>query len=91
MEFQCLRSTANVGTIFSSKVFFGARVTLAIPSSRDSTYRIVGSDEADPARGDISVDSPMAQSLLGGSLGAVVDLPGVRANSQAQIVAIDYE
>ena len=75
----------------SSKVFFGARVTLAIPSSPDSTYRIVGSDEADPARGDISVDSPMAKSLLGGSLGAVVDLPGVRANSQAEIVAIDYE
>ena len=74
-----------------SKVFFGARVTLVISVDSESTYRIVGSDEANPTRGDISLDSPMAQLLLGCSLGDVVELPGETKNGQAEIASIEYE
>ena len=74
-----------------SKVFFGARVTLVISAGLESTYRIVGSDEANPNRGDISLDSPMAQSLLGCSLGDAVELPGETETGQAEIVSIEYE
>ncbi|HEY4560324.1 MAG TPA: GreA/GreB family elongation factor, partial [Lysobacter sp.] len=29
-----------------------------------SRYRLVGPDEAEPSRGDISIDSPLARALL---------------------------
>jgi len=45
-------------------VFFGAWVTVEDERGREIRYRIVGSDELDPAKGYISVDSPMACALL---------------------------
>lgn len=38
------------------------------------TYRIVGSDEADPANGSISADSPIGSALLGGKIGDTVSV-----------------
>lgn len=46
------------------QVFFGAWVTLEDDDGNESTYRIVGPDEFDPAKGWISMDSPMARALL---------------------------
>jgi transcription elongation factor GreB len=46
------------------QVFFGAWVTLEDDDGKESTYRIVGPDEFDPAKGWISIDSPMARALL---------------------------
>jgi len=48
----------------TEQVFFGAWVTLEDDSGREVTYRIVGPDEFDPARGWISMDSPMAKALM---------------------------
>lgn len=45
-------------------VFFGAWVTLEDEQVQEAVYRIVGADEFDPARGWISMDSPMASALL---------------------------
>lgn len=46
-------------------VFFGAYVEVEDMESGEATrYRIVGPDEADPSRGDISIDSPLARALL---------------------------
>lgn len=63
------------------RVFFGARVTLEDEDGEEKTYRIVGADELDPARNHISLDSPVAKSLLGRSIGDefYVELPGGRA------------
>lgn len=47
------------------KIFFGARVTLETETGDEVTYRIVGPDEIDFEKGNISVDSPMARALLG--------------------------
>lgn len=46
------------------QVFFCAWVTLEDDDGREITYRIVGPDEFDPAKGWISMDSPMARALL---------------------------
>lgn len=48
----------------TSRVFFAAWVTLEDDDGREATYRIVGPDEFDPARGWISMDSPMARALM---------------------------
>jgi transcription elongation factor GreB len=45
-------------------VYFGAWVRLEDRSGNIFEYRIVGADEIDPARGWISIDSPLARALL---------------------------
>ncbi|TVP54265.1 MAG: transcription elongation factor GreB [Halomonadaceae bacterium] len=51
------------------KVFFGAWVTLQKepednPEGETVEYRLVGPDEADISRGTLSIDAPLARSLL---------------------------
>ncbi|MDE2090527.1 MAG: transcription elongation factor GreB [Gammaproteobacteria bacterium] len=46
------------------RVYFGAWVTVKDENGQENRYRIVGTDELDPAQGHISVDSPMACALL---------------------------
>lgn len=53
-------------------VAFGRRVTFERDDGRRQTYRIVGEDEADPARGSISYVSPLAAALLGRAVGDLV-------------------
>ncbi|MGR8919851.1 MAG: GreA/GreB family elongation factor [Gammaproteobacteria bacterium] len=74
----------------TSKVFFGARVELEDAGGQAFTYRIVGSDEAEPAAGDISVDSPVARRLLGRALDDEVSFELAGMPASATIVAIDY-
>ena len=47
------------------KVFFGAWVTLVNEDDKEVTYRVVGPDEWDVKKGEISIDSPMARALIG--------------------------
>jgi transcription elongation GreA/GreB family factor len=55
-----------------SKVRFGASVTIVRDDGRQQTFRIVGEDEADPAKGSISHVSPLAKAKLGKAVGDVV-------------------
>jgi transcription elongation GreA/GreB family factor len=48
-----------------SVVRFGHTVTIVRSDDREQTFRIVGEDEADPARGTISHVSPLARLLFG--------------------------
>jgi transcription elongation factor GreA len=60
------------------RVRFGATVTLTnLDSDEESTYQIVGADEADINHGLISISAPLARALIGKSIGdeVVVQLP----------------
>jgi transcription elongation GreA/GreB family factor len=59
-------------------VAFGARVTI-LRNGREQTFRIVGEDEAAPARGTISWRSPLAQAIIGAAPGDVVETRSPRA------------
>lgn len=68
----------------NTEVRFGSSVTLARADGRRSIWRIVGEDEADPARGTISHVSPLARALMGKTVG-----DGVEAGAtEAEIIAI---
>jgi transcription elongation factor GreA len=60
------------------RVTFGSTVRLEDESGKDVRYWIVGSDEAAPARGRISVLAPLARTLIGKRVGDTVkaQLPG---------------
>ena len=68
----------------TSHVRFGAEVTFEREDGRRQTYRIVGEDEADPAKGSLSYISPLAQSLMGKEVGDTVTV----GQGQAEIVSI---
>jgi len=53
-------------------VAFGSTVTIE-RNGRKQTFRIVGIDEADAAKGLISFRSPMAQAALGARSGDVIE------------------
>jgi transcription elongation GreA/GreB family factor len=50
-------------------VQFGRTVEIEREDGRRQTFRIVGEDEADPAKGSVSYVSPLARALLGKSVG----------------------
>jgi transcription elongation GreA/GreB family factor len=68
----------------ASHVRFGAEVTFEREDGRQQTYRIVGEDEADPAKGSLSYVSPLAQALMGKEVGDTV----IVGQGHAEIVSI---
>lgn len=56
-----------------------------------SQLRIVGADEFDLKKGWISIESPMAKSLLGKSKGAEVLVKRPKGNIKMTILDISYE
>lgn len=60
------------------RVTFGSTVRLQDGDGREVTYWIVGSDEAEPAKGKISIMSPLARTLIGKEVGdtVVAQVPG---------------
>lgn len=58
----------------NSVVRFGHTVTIVREDNREQTFRIVGEDEAEPAKGTISHVSPLAQALFGKGVGDVVKI-----------------
>ena len=58
----------------TTEVRFGTSVSIRRADGRDQTFRIVGEDEADPARGTISHASPLARSLIGKRVGDIAKL-----------------
>jgi transcription elongation GreA/GreB family factor len=60
----------------NSVVRFGHTVAILRSDGREQTFRIVGEDEADPARGTISQVSPLARALFGKGVGETVSVAG---------------
>ncbi len=65
-------------------VVFGCTVTIAREDGREQAFRIVGEDEADPRTGSIGYVSPLAQALMGKSVGD----EAVVAGAGVEVVAI---
>ncbi len=58
--------------VAGGRAFFGAWVTVEHEDGAERTYRLVGPDEFDVARGLISVEAPLGRALLGKREGDVV-------------------
>lgn len=65
-------------------VTFGGTVTFDREDGRRQSFRIVGEDEADPAKGSVSYVSPLARALMGKAVGDTA----VVAGGEVEIVAI---
>lgn len=68
---------------------FGSTVEVEDDASgRRSTYRLVSAQEAAPARGLISMDSPVAAALRGRRAGDVVEVQAPRGARRLRVVAV---
>jgi transcription elongation factor GreB len=80
----------NTSPTDRERIFFGASVKLEDDTGREVTYRIVGADEFDPAKGWISVDAPLARALLAKTLDDEVQVATPGGEVSFVVMAIDY-
>ena len=75
----------------TSKVFFGATVTLENEDDGGKvTYQVVGPDETDLTRGRISIDSPVGRALLHKRKGDAVVVNRPRGEVEFSVIGIKY-
>lgn len=68
---------------------FGSRVIIRWADGRTQVVRLVGPDEADAKKGEVSVESPLAAALLGSSQGDHVELVRPAGTLDGEIVSVD--
>ena len=74
------------------KVVFGSTVALLdVQNDVETTYRIVGEDEADIKTGLISYTSPIARALIGKSDGDEVSFSAPGGEKHYEIIEVRYE
>ncbi len=72
------------------RVFFGATVTYLTEADEARTVTILGADEAEIARGEVSLHAPIARALLGAGVGDTVRLHTPSGLEELEVAAIRY-
>jgi len=72
------------------QVFFGATVTYVNDEDVERSVTIVGADEADLLRGEVSLYSPIARAMLRAKVGDEVVVRGPGGEEIVEILAISY-
>ncbi len=69
-------SAQVVEAVEGEAVHFGSTVTVVREDDTRQTFRIVGEDEADPAKGSLSYVAPLARALVSKNVGDTVEVNG---------------
>jgi transcription elongation factor GreB len=72
------------------QVFFGATVTFVNDDDVERTVTLVGADEADLSRGEVSLYSPIARALLRTRVGDAVTMHGPAGPETIEVLRISY-
>jgi transcription elongation factor GreA len=83
-----LRRAVVVDEVVNGKVIVGSTVTVEIAGD-EVRYTIVGSAEADPAAGRLSMVSPVGAALLGAVAGAEIDVRTPRGAVRYKVLTVD--
>ncbi|MEE9195812.1 MAG: transcription elongation factor GreA, partial [Alphaproteobacteria bacterium] len=82
----------DVAQMSGKVIRFGATVTVADEDTdEESTYQIVGEDEADISTGRLSVTSPLAKALIGLQSGDSVDINTPGGAKGYEVVRVRYK
>lgn len=73
-----------------TEVAFGLAVTVADGEGVETTYEIVGEDEADAPRHRIAPNSPLARALLGAQVGDVVTWTRPSGSLDLEVIRIAH-
>ena len=80
----------NPGDQPAGVVAFGATIETVDEEGASATYRIVGEDQADPAKGLISPFSPLARALTGAKVGDTVIWMRPAGKMELEVVGIRF-
>jgi transcription elongation factor GreB len=72
------------------QIFFGATVVILREDGSEQQIRIVGVDEVDPSKGDVSWISPIARALLKAREGDTVVLQTPRGQEKIEVLTLNY-
>ena len=73
-----------------TKVALGSKVTIKfVEGGKEVCYSIVGTIESDPFNNKISNASPLGGSLIGKSVGDVVEVKGAKAPYKVEVLKIE--
>ena len=87
-----LAEVIDISNLSSDRVQFGAKVTVVDEETeKESTYQIVGADEAEVNEGRLSVTSPLARALIGKKSGDALELNTPSGVRNYEILAIKYD
>ncbi|GGB65445.1 transcription elongation factor GreA [Henriciella pelagia] len=82
----------DVTKLKGEKIVFGATVTLTdVDTEKQATYRIVGEDEADIAKGKVSITSPIARALIGKTVGDEAEVAAPGGARVYEIEAVEFK
>ena len=74
----------------AGRAYFGAWVTVEDDGGEERTYRLVGPDEFDVARGLLSVDAPLGRALLGKREGDVARVQRPGGEAEVTVVEVSW-
>jgi transcription elongation factor GreB len=74
----------------TSKVYFGASVTVEDEDGVQKRYQLVGPDEARPETGRLSYQSPLGKVLMAKRVGDVVTFQRPAGTVELEVLAIEY-
>jgi transcription elongation factor GreB len=74
----------------NEQIFFGATVTYADETGLERTVRIIGIDEADSSKGEVSWISPIARTLLKARIGDELKLVMPDRVGDIEVIAVEY-
>ncbi|MEE2922461.1 transcription elongation factor GreA [Hyphomonas sp.] len=81
----------DVTKLSGGKIRFGATVTLIdVDTEEESTYKIVGEDEANVKDGKISITSPIARALIGKEEGDEAEVAAPSGARAYEISKVEY-
>lgn len=86
-----LSEVIDPAKLSGSKVAFGATVKLAdSDSGEETTYSIVGEQEADIKKGLISISAPVARALIGREAGDTVTVRTPKGSKEYEILTVNF-
>ena len=82
----------DITKLDGANVKFGATVTLIdVETEKESTYKIVGVDEADVSKGMVSITSPIARALIGKEEGDEAEVAAPGGARAYEIAGVSYK
>lgn len=82
----------DVSRLTGKIIKFGAKVTLADEDTdEESTYQIVGAEEADIAKGRLSITSPLARALIGKQTGDSIEVTTPGGSKAYEIMRVRFK
>ena len=93
LEYKVSRADViDLSTLSGTTVMFGATVSVADEyTDEESTYQIVGTEEADIKQGRLSIASPLARALIGKEKGDQVEFMTPGGSKGYEIIMVAYK